>query len=217
MGNLRLTEQHKFDLNGLDKSGDEMARSGKTVSYVAVDGGVVGVIAVSDTVKDGVENVIDAVKRQGIEVVMLTGDSQQTAEAVAQSLGIDNVIANVLPHNKADHIAALQRDGAVVAMVGDGINDAPALVQADVGVAVATGTDIAMEAADITLIRGDLMGVPRAVSVSKSTMRTVRQNLFWPSPTTSRSSPSQPESCTPSLLPTAYRKRSLRPSASSAF
>ena len=179
VGNLRLTEQRKFDLNGLDKTGDEMARSGKTVSYVAVDGEVVGAIAVSDTVKEGVEEAISAVKHQGIEVVMLTGDSWQTAEAVARSLGIDKVIANVLPGDKADHVAALQRDGAVVAMVGDGINDAPALAQADVGIAVATGTDIAMEAADITLIRGDIMGVARAVSVSKSTMRTVRQNLFW--------------------------------------
>ena len=179
VGNLRLAEQRAFDLNGLDKPGDEMARSGKTVSYVAVDGEVAGVIAVSDTVKEGVKEAIGALKRQGIDAVMLTGDSRQTAEAVAGSLGIDKVIANVLPEDKADHIAALQRDGSVVAMVGDGINDAPALAQADVGIAVATGTDIAMEAADITLIRGDIMGVARAISVSKSTMRTVRQNLFW--------------------------------------
>ena len=179
VGNLRLVDNHGASMNRLDKPGDEMARSGKTVSYVAVDEEVVGVIAVSDTVKDGVENVIDTIKRQGMEVVILTGDGQQTAKAIARSLGIDRVIANVLPQDKADHIAALQRDGTVVAMVGDGINDAPALAQADVGIAVATGTDIAMEAADITLIRGDLMGVARAVSISKSTMRTVRQNLFW--------------------------------------
>ena len=179
VGNLRLTEQRKFDLNGLDKSGDEMARSGKTVSYVAIDGEVVGVIAVSDTVKEGAGEAVAALKRQDIQVVMLTGDSRQTAEAVARSLGIDRVIANILPDDKADHVAALQHDGRVVTMVGDGINDAPALAQADVGIAVATGTDIAMEAADITLIRGDVLGVARAITVSKSTMRTVRQNLFW--------------------------------------
>ena len=179
IGNLRLAEELGFALNGLGESGAEMARSGKTVSYVAIDGEAVGVIAVSDTVKEGASEAVAALKRQGIEVVMLTGDSQQTAEAVARSLGIDSVIANVLPADKADHIEALQKDEKVVAMVGDGINDAPALAQADVGIAVATGTDIAMEAADITLIRGDLMGVARAISVSKRTMRTVRQNLFW--------------------------------------
>ena len=179
VGNLRLAEERDFTMNGLDEAGAEMARSGKTVSYVTADGEVVGVIAVSDTVKEGAKEAIGALKRQDIEVVMLTGDSQQTAEAVAQSLGIDNVIANVLPEDKAKRIAALQQDGTVVAMVGDGINDAPALAQADVGIAVATGTDIAMEAADITLIRGDLMGVTQALSVSRRTMRTVRQNLFW--------------------------------------
>ena len=179
IGNLRLAEERDFTMNGLDEAGAEMARSGKTVSFVAVDGEVVGVIAVSDTVKDGVKEAIGALKRQDIEVVMLTGDSQQTAAAVAGSLGIDKVIANVLPEDKAKRIAALQQDGTVVAMVGDGINDAPALAQADVGIAVATGNDIAMEAADITLIRGDLMGVTQALSASRRTMRTVRQNLFW--------------------------------------
>ncbi len=179
VGNLRFVEGKGLDVNGLDDPGNELARSGKTVSYVAVDGEVVGVIAVSDSVKESVSEAIAALKHQGIEVVMLTGDSLQTAEAVAQTLGIDEVIANVLPGDKADHIAVLQSDGKVVAMVGDGINDAPALAQADVGIAVATGTDIAMEAADITLIRGDVMGVARAISVSKRTMRTVRQNLFW--------------------------------------
>ena len=179
IGNLRLAEERDFAMNGLDETSDEMARSGKTISYVTVDGEVVGVIAVSDTVKEGASEAVAALKHQGIDVAMLTGDSRHTAEAVALSLGIDKVIANVLPADKADHIANLQRDGSVVSMVGDGINDAPALAQADVGIAVATGTDIAMEAADITLIRGDLMGVARAISISKRTMRTVRQNLFW--------------------------------------
>ena len=179
VGNLRLVEERGFAMNGLTEDGEYQARSGKTVSYVAVDGEVIGVIAVSDTVKEGVKEAISALQRQGVDVVMLTGDSQQTAEAVARSLGIDKVIANVLPADKAARVEALQQDGAVVAMVGDGINDAPALAQADVGIAVATGTDIAMETADITLIRGDLLGVARAISVSKRTMRTVRQNLFW--------------------------------------
>ena len=179
IGNLRLAEERDFAMNGLDETGEEMARSGKTISYVTVDAEVVGVIAVSDTVKEGVKEAVGALKHQGIDVAMLTGDSRHTAEAVALSLGMDKVIANVLPADKADHIANLQRDGTVVAMVGDGINDAPALAQANVGIAVATGTDIAMEAADITLIRGDLMGVSRAISLSKRTMRTIRQNLFW--------------------------------------
>ncbi len=179
VGNLRLLEERGFAMNGLGESAEEMARSGKTVSYVAADGQSVGVIAVSDTVKEGIQEAVDTVKDLGIELSMLTGDGRQTAETVARSLGINNVIANVLPADKASHVKSLQRNGAVVAMVGDGINDAPALAQADVGIAVATGTDIAMEAADITIIRGDLLGVARAISVSRRTMRTIRQNLFW--------------------------------------
>ncbi len=179
VGNLRLVENRGSAMNGLDEEGEEMARTGKTVSYVAVDGQVVGVLAVSDTVKEGAADAVSALKRQGVEVAMLTGDGESTAVAVARSLGIDSVIANVLPADKAEHVAKLQADGTVVAMVGDGINDAPALAQADVGIAVATGTDIAMETADITLIRGDLLGVAKAIDISRKTMRTVRQNLFW--------------------------------------
>ncbi len=166
-------------MNSLVETGQELARSAKTVSYVAVDGEVMGVIAVSDTVKEGIEDALASLRAQGVDVLMLTGDSRRTAEAVARSLGMEKVIAEVLPADKADHIAALQQDGTVVAMVGDGMNDAPALARADVGIAVATGTDIAMEAADITLIHGDVMGVARALSVSRETMRTIRQNLFW--------------------------------------
>ncbi len=179
VGNLRLFENRGFAMNGLGEQGEEMARSGKTVSFVAVDGQVAGVVAVSDTVKESAPDAISALKRQGVDVVMLTGDGESTAKAVAQSLGIDSVIANVLPADKAEHVARLQGDETVVAMVGDGINDAPALAQADVGIAVATGTDIAMETADITLIRGDLIGVAKAIDISRKTMRTVRQNLFW--------------------------------------
>ena len=166
-------------MNSLVETGQELARSAKTVSYVAVDGEVMGVIAVSDTVKEGIEDALASLRGQGVEVLMLTGDSRRTAEAVARSFGMEKVIAEVLPADKADHIAALQEGGTVVAMVGDGMNDAPALARADVGIAVATGTDIAMEAADITLIHGDVMGVARALSVSRATMRTIRQNLFW--------------------------------------
>ena len=179
VGSLRLHEDAGVPMNSLVETGQELARSAKTVSYVAVDGEVKGVIAVSDTVKEGIEEALDSLRGQGVEVIMLTGDSRRTAEAVARSLGIEKVIAEVLPADKADHIAALQQDGRVVAMVGDGMNDAPALARADVGIAVATGTDIAMEAADITLIQGDVMGVARAISVSRETMRTIRQNLFW--------------------------------------
>ena len=179
VGSLRLGEEAGFSRNSLVETGQELARSAKTVSYVAVDGEIMGVIAVSDTVKEGIEEALASLRGQGVEVLMLTGDSRRTAEAVARSLGMEKVIAEVLPADKAEHIAALQRDGRVVAMVGDGMNDAPALARADVGMAVATGTDIAMEAADITLIHGDVMGVARAISVSRETMRTIRQNLFW--------------------------------------
>lgn len=179
VGNLRLAEMRGFPMNGLAGTGQDMTRSGKTTSYIAVDGMVMGVIGVSDAVKEGVREAVAALKRQGVDVVMLTGDTEQTADAIARSLSIDSVVANVLPADKVAHVKDLQRDGTVVAMVGDGINDAPALAQADVGIAVATGTDIAMEAADITLVRGDVMGVVRAVSLSRKTMRTVRQNLFW--------------------------------------
>ena len=179
VGSLRLHEEAGVPMNSLVETGQELARSAKTVSYVAVDGEVMGVIAVSDTVKEGIEDALASLRAQGVDVLMLTGDSRRTAEAVARSLGMEKVIAEVLPADKADHIAALQQDGTVVAMVGDGMNDAPALARADVGIAVATGTDIAMEAADITLIHGDVMGVARALSVSRETMRTIRQNLFW--------------------------------------
>jgi Cu+-exporting ATPase len=179
VGNLRLIEQRGYEMNGLADIGDGLASMGKTTSYVVVNNEVKGVIAISDTVKPGAKQAIEALKRQGIQVVMLTGDNQRTAEAVGKEVGINRVVANVFPAEKAGHVKALQNDERVVAMVGDGINDAPALAQADVGIAIGTGTDIAMEAADITLIQGDLMGVARAISLSKATIRTIKQNLFW--------------------------------------
>ena len=179
VGNLRLMEERGFSTNGLERIGVDLSSFGKTTLYAAVGGEVRGVIAVSDAVKPGVSDAIAALRREGVDAAVLTGDNRQTAESIARPLGIETVIADALPVDKARHIESFQRGGAVVAMVGDGINDAPALAQADVGIAIGTGADIAMEAADVTLIGGDLMGVVRAVWISRRTMRTIRQNLFW--------------------------------------
>ena len=179
VGNLRLMEERGFSTNGLERIGGDLSSSGKTTLYAAVGGEVRGVIAVSDAVKPGVSDAIAALRREGVDAAVLTGDNRQTAESIARPLGIETVIADALPVDKARHIESFQRGGAVVAMVGDGINDAPALAQADVGIAIGTGADIAMEAADVTLIGGDLRGVVRSVSISRRTMRTIRQNLFW--------------------------------------
>jgi len=187
IGNLSLMEDRGFSLNGLQPRSQELSRQGKTPIFVAYNGDVAGVIAVADTVRDESREAVEALHRLGLDVVMLTGDNKNTAEAIARRVGIDpdsasgrdRVLAEVMPDQKAAQIRALQAEGKVVAMVGDGINDAPALVQADVGMAIGTGTDIAMEAADVTLMRGDLRGVAEAIALSKATMRTIRQNLVW--------------------------------------
>jgi Cu+-exporting ATPase len=179
LGNLRLMEERAFSLNGLAPKVEMLAQEGKTPMLVSVDGQVAGVIAVADTVKPGARGAVEDLHRMGIEVVMLTGDNRRTADAIARQAGIDRVVAEVLPEQKVEQVRALQAEGKTVAMVGDGINDAPALAQADAGIAIGTGTDVAIEASDITLIRGDPRGVATSIRLSKQTMRTIRQNLFW--------------------------------------
>ncbi|MEO5588856.1 MAG: HAD-IC family P-type ATPase, partial [Gemmatimonadaceae bacterium] len=155
------------------------ASEGKTPMFVALDGQLAGIIAVADQVKDESASAIAAMKKMGLRVIMMTGDNKRTAEAVASQVGIDAVLSEVLPDGKSDEVKRLQHGDARVGMVGDGINDAPALAQADVGIAIGTGTDVAIEASDITLLRGDLRGVVTAIALSRATIRTVKQNLFW--------------------------------------
>ena len=147
--------------------------------WLAVDGEAQAAIGVADTVKESSRDAVRQMKEAGLKVFMMTGDNQATAEAIAESVGIENVFAEVLPGEKSAYVKQLQDEGYVVAMVGDGINDAPALAQANVGMAIGTGTDVAMESADVTLMRGDLLSVPQALHLSKATMRNIRQNLFW--------------------------------------
>jgi Cu+-exporting ATPase len=156
-----------------------LAGDAKSIVYVAVDGVLAGLLAVADPIKPTSREAIRRLQAMGLDVVMLTGDNQRTAEAVARQAGVTRVVAGVLPEGKVAEIEGLQRVGAIVAMVGDGINDSPALAKADVGIAVGTGTDVAVEAADIALMRGDLAGVADAIRLSRRTMRTMKQNLFW--------------------------------------
>jgi Cu+-exporting ATPase len=179
LGNLKLMEERGFPLNGLDKTAEQLWEEGKTVMFLSLDKQVKGLLGLADTLKGDAAAAIKALQQMGIETVMITGDNRRTAEAIAKEAGIDRVIAEVLPEHKAKEVRKLQQQGKVVAMVGDGINDAPALAQADVGIAIGSGTDIAMETGDITLIKGKLEGLVTAVALSKRTMRTIRQNLFW--------------------------------------
>jgi Cu+-exporting ATPase len=179
MGNTKLMEDRGIPLDGLEKRAEDLSNQGKTPMFVAIDRNPAGIIAVADTLKENSKEAVDALHRLGIQVAMITGDNRRTAEAIAREIGIDRVLAEVLPEGKASEVKKLQAEGQRVAMVGDGINDAPALAQADVGIAIGTGTDVAMESSDITLIGGDLRGVVTAISLSKATLRNIKQNLFW--------------------------------------
>ena len=179
VGNLRMMEERNLPLNGLIQAVDRLQGEAKTAILVAIDQQVQGVIGIADTVKESSEAAIRTLHEMNLKVVMITGDNQHTAEAIGAQVGVDSVLAEVLPGEKAAQVKKLQANGEVVAMVGDGINDAPALAQAEVGIAIGTGTDVAMAAAPIVLISGDLRGVARAISLSRKTVKTIRQNLFW--------------------------------------
>ena len=179
IGNLRIMTETGIDTSSLDKTADELRREGATAIFVAIDGKVAGILAIADPIKATTPAAISALKAAGIRVVMLTGDNATTAKAVAQKLGIMDVEAEVLPEDKSKIVERFRQQGRVVAMAGDGVNDAPALAAADVGIAMGTGTDVAMESAGVTLLKGDLNGIVRARHLSAATMANIRQNLFF--------------------------------------
>ena len=172
-------EENGVDIAAAETAMETLEEQGKTVMLVAVDGEPAGWIAVADTVKPTSADAIRELKQMGLQVWMLTGDNERTARAIARQAGIEHIRAEVMPEDKAEEVKRLQAEGRKVAMVGDGINDAPALAVADIGMAIGTGTDVAIEAADVTLMRGDLRAIPAAIRLSRLTMRNIKQNLFW--------------------------------------
>lgn len=179
VGNRKMMEEKNISVKELEKDADKLAEEGKTPVFVATDGQPAGIVAVADVVKKSSRAAIESLHKMGIEVAMITGDNKKTAEAIARQVGIDRVLADVLPQDKAFEVKKLQQEGRKVAMVGDGINDAPALAQSDIGIAIGSGTDVAMESADIVLMHSDLTDVPTAILLSKKTIRNIKQNLFW--------------------------------------
>ncbi|MDY4251189.1 MULTISPECIES: heavy metal translocating P-type ATPase [unclassified Clostridium] len=179
LGNKKLMVERGIDLGDLQNKSNQLAEEGKTPMFLSADNEIKGIVAVADTVKENSKKAIEAIHNMGIKVAMITGDNEKTAKAIAKEVGIDIVLAEVLPEDKANEVKKLQNDNKKVAMVGDGINDAPALVQADVGIAIGSGTDVAMESADIVLMRSDLLDVIKAIQLSKATINNIKQNLFW--------------------------------------
>jgi Cu+-exporting ATPase len=179
VGTRKLMEQYGVAVDSILPSMNRLEEEGKTAMLAAVNGSFAAMLAVADTIKDTSKQAIARMKQMGLQVIMITGDNERTARAIAAEAGIEHVLAEVLPEGKATEVKKLQEQGNKVAMVGDGINDAPALATADIGMAIGTGTDVAMEAADVTLMRGDLNSIPDAIFMSKKTMLNIKQNLFW--------------------------------------
>ena len=178
-GNYKLMDERGITFDSIELTSDKLAEEGKTAMYIAIDNELVGMIAVADVVKESSRSAIENLHKMGIRVAMITGDNKKTAAAIAKQVGIDTILAEVLPQDKANEVKKLQKEGLKVAMVGDGINDAPALAQADIGIAIGSGTDVAMESADIVLMRSDLRDVSTAIQLSKKTIRNIQENLFW--------------------------------------
>jgi P-type Cu2+ transporter len=181
VGNARLLEREGIAVDGLSERADELAQQGKTAMYVAIDGRPAGLVAAADQIRPSAREAIASLKELGLEVAMISGDNQRTADAVGRELGIDRVFAEVLPEDKTGYVSRLQGEGKRVAMVGDGVNDAPALAQADVGIAIGAGTDVAVETANVVLMRSDPLDIAAAMLLSRATVRKMKQNLVWAS------------------------------------